>query len=363
MMHFENALVQGVFETIQHVDMPMFILTVAPDQVIRFGALNAAHEATTGMQTAQIANARPHDVLPLRMADTVMANYDQCLKSRGTYTYEEVLDMPAGRFWWQTTLTPLHDSGRIVAIVGAATNITALRQETEAMATGAEAMRKRTAMMESAMRGSAAQLRGPLNNIITLGRMLRAELKPPLEKKEQLLGLMLETAVHTISQIDALEKDCADGAGGRLATLRDIDFAHMCRDVAALVDPDRELSIAFPDARLTADIVLFEAVLQDSVGHAARNARSRVDIRIRPDARRIRSCLLGVQWDDRGDAKAREQEAVARNRIEAYGGDVMVAPNGDDPATRRMEIVMPGEVLPSYQRAPAGISASRLASD
>ncbi len=363
MIHFENALIQSVFDTIQHVDLPMFILTVDGDGVIRFGGLNRNHEATTGMSSAELAGKTPHEALPPRMADTVLARYETCLKTRSSYTYEEVLDMPSGRFWWQTTLTPFLNAGRVLAIIGAATNITALRQENEAMATGRESMRRRTAQMASALRGNAAQLRGPLNNIITLGRMLRAELRPPLEKKEQLLGLMLETAVHTLSQIDAMEESEANGRTGRTTALRDIDFSHMCRDVAALVDPDRALSIAFPDARLTADAVLLEAVLQDSVGHAARNAQSRVDIRIRPDARRSKSCVLGIQWDDRGDERALEQEAIARSRIESHGGDVMIARDAEDAETRRMEIVLPGEFLPIGQRAPAGISASRLASD
>lgn len=52
------------------------------------------------------------------------ANYRRCLRNKSVITYEEELDLPAGKKVWLTKLTPVINKGKVEKIVGSSLDIT-----------------------------------------------------------------------------------------------------------------------------------------------------------------------------------------------------------------------------------------------
>lgn len=111
----------------------LFIVTVAPDRRFVFEGLNPAHEQATGLSLEAIAGKEPWECLPPETAAAVTARYRTCLETGQPWIYDEVLDLPSGRRYWQTCLAPVRDpeTGRIVTLVGTARDVTADREARE----------------------------------------------------------------------------------------------------------------------------------------------------------------------------------------------------------------------------------------
>ncbi len=277
----KNAPAQDLLEWISHTDNAAFILKVESDETMRFLGLNAAHERITGLTTSAIAGKTPHEALPPRIADTVSANYRTCLNSKRPYTYEEVLELPHGRNWWRTTLTPLIRNRRVFAIVGEAIDITAYKTEAATLADETSRVRQRLMESEIFAKSSVNATRGAFNNIVSLLRMLKSEL-PTGDREEALLDLVMETACTAIATIDVVE---ARENGRRTAVNKGpIDLGHLCRDFAALVDPGHNLHLIFPTSTVEADREALSVMLRHGMEEAASCAATRISVTVTPDA-------------------------------------------------------------------------------
>ncbi len=340
----------GVLITLDIIDIPAFVLTVDDSGDIRFGGLNRAHEVRTGMKGAEIAGLTPHEALPPRLADTVLANYRHCVDSNQTHRYEEVLDLPSGRDWWLTTLSPIVRDGRTVAVIGIAIDVTSLRTEISEAATDLGELRAQAANLQTLGRAVMAETRGPLNNILALGRLLRAEFRPPTTKKDEVLDLMMNAAGGALDQIDGfeLESETAPAHGLRAASRVDLD--HTCRDLAALIDPERTLSITFPEAVVLADASTLQTSLQALLETVAGRALTYIRISVTPDSGKPRMVRLSIV-SDREEDTPRDDPAWLRAAVEARGGTLRFVndPYADDNSMEVIELTLPGKLL-----SPAG---------
>ncbi len=107
-----RSIVEGVEEAI-------FVVAVNADGSFRYVTSNPAHERTTGLERSRLAGAFPEEILPPEVAAHVNRRYQSCLEAGEAIRYHETLDLPAGRGWWHTTLTPIRDeSGRFVLLAG-----------------------------------------------------------------------------------------------------------------------------------------------------------------------------------------------------------------------------------------------------
>jgi PAS domain S-box-containing protein len=105
---------------------------VTSDGRFVFEGLNPAHERATGLSFGDIVGKEPEQCLPPAVAAAVTSRYRACLDAGEPALYDEVLDLPSGRRFWQTSLAPVRDpdSGRIVTLVGTARDVTAYREAT-----------------------------------------------------------------------------------------------------------------------------------------------------------------------------------------------------------------------------------------
>lgn len=102
----------------------IFLLKVLPNNRFLYVRNNLAHQSKTGLKLTDIRNKTPEDLLGEEVGRMVSENYQTCINKRTSITYEEELDLPAGRRLWRTTLTPIFEEETVINIVGSATDIT-----------------------------------------------------------------------------------------------------------------------------------------------------------------------------------------------------------------------------------------------
>lgn len=115
----------------------MFLIKVLPNNRYRYIRNNLAHQTKTGLSLSDIRNKEPEEFLGEELGRKLSKNYDMCINKKSSITYEETLELPAGKRIWQTTLTPIFEDEKIINIVGSATDITEqkiLEQELEKQA-------------------------------------------------------------------------------------------------------------------------------------------------------------------------------------------------------------------------------------
>ena len=105
----------------------MFLMKVVDNGEFRFIRNNLAHQNKTGILPQQIRNKSPQALLGKELGDAVAKNYQKCVESKRTVSYEEELALPEGTRFWLTTLTPIMEEDRVTYIVGSATDLTERR--------------------------------------------------------------------------------------------------------------------------------------------------------------------------------------------------------------------------------------------
>lgn len=108
----------------------IFLLDVDKDYKIRFVRLNKTHEELTGLKTEDIKGKTPVEVFGEEFGSYLENKYRLCLEKKGNIKYEEELDLPNGKKYWSTSLTPVMKKGRVVKIVGTSRDIT-IRKKSE----------------------------------------------------------------------------------------------------------------------------------------------------------------------------------------------------------------------------------------
>lgn len=117
---------RGIFD---HTEDAIFLIEVEADGTFRYEGNNPAHRRQTGIALEAIAGKTPHELLPPDLADQVSANYRRALSEGRAISYEETLDLPAGRRTWLTQLVPIpNHEGRTDLIAGISRDITEHKQ-------------------------------------------------------------------------------------------------------------------------------------------------------------------------------------------------------------------------------------------
>ncbi len=330
---------EALVDAMSSTDNAAFLLLADDQGTLRFHGLNAAHERMTGLKSADIQGKTPHESMPPRMADTVLANYRHAYETRQPFTYDELLDLPKGQYWWRTTLTPITQTGKVVAILGEAIDVTEYKTEISSLADEAARMRRRLTASEAFAQSSANATRGALNNIMSLLSMLKADAKMG-PREDSLLELVVETADTAIATIDHIESR----ENGRRTPINvsPMDLGHLCRDFAALVDPGRTLDMVFPNILVEADREALSVMLRYAMEEAAVAAATRISVTATADAMTIDNLALILDFDCLANAQPKVQELADR-------GDVLgVAVRLDrdtESGLYRLKLSLPGRCL------------------
>lgn len=102
----------------------MFLIKVLSDHQFMFIRNNQSHQNRTGITLELIKNKTPYDLLGDEEGKIVSENYQRCVDAKEPISYEETLELPAGKRIWHTTLSPIIENNTVTYIVGSATDIT-----------------------------------------------------------------------------------------------------------------------------------------------------------------------------------------------------------------------------------------------
>lgn len=117
-----GQFLKSIYEEVNH---SIFVVDVLPDGSYRYKGNNPLHEALTGIKNEEIVGKTPDKLLPPRIAEAVISNYDTCIRGGHSIEYEECMPFNGKESWWETILNPVRDdSGQIYRIIGTSTNIT-----------------------------------------------------------------------------------------------------------------------------------------------------------------------------------------------------------------------------------------------
>ncbi len=267
-------------EMVDLLAMPAFVLSCDDDGTIRFERLNATHVGLVGLTTEAVRGKTPHECFPARTADTVLKNYDTCRRTAARYEYEELLDLGGKEKWWHTTLSPIFgEEGKVVGVMGVALDITERKARDFRRAESESSLRKLNEEIALFTSMTAHDVRGPLNKIASLSDLTLDGFADLGDNKRDMIETMKRIASGSLKHIDGI---LSYAAALRLGTVEvaTIDFEHLCRDIAAVVDPEAKLDIVSPDMTLDADAVVLQIILRNLVENAARHARGRMEIAV-----------------------------------------------------------------------------------
>lgn len=108
---------------LSNVENAIFLINVE-DNKFKFQRLNDFHEKATGLKTEQVKGKETIEIFGKEIGFELEANYRRCLRNKSVITYEEELDLPAGKKVWLTKLTPVINNGKVEKIVGSSLDIT-----------------------------------------------------------------------------------------------------------------------------------------------------------------------------------------------------------------------------------------------
>ena len=118
----QEQLLRSMYEGVEHI---IIIVDVSEDGEFHLVKWNRATEKLTGISSTAIAGKTPEDVWGESQGAIIRQNYQRCLQTGMTITYEQqCVAFQAQAIWWLTTLNPLKDDrGRIYRIVSTAFDI------------------------------------------------------------------------------------------------------------------------------------------------------------------------------------------------------------------------------------------------
>jgi len=301
------------------VHQPMFLLEVVAPNTFIFRGLNAAHQAISGLNNEMVAGKRPHEAFPQRVADTIVQNYEACRVSGQEYTYEELLDLPAGPLWWQTTLSPVFDEQQqLHQIVGLAVDIT---ERKEAMFGASQKLSDMTRLNEDLQvfaSTTAQDMRGPFQTMVALIDMVMDGFVDLGDEKSDQLALCSEIAQDAISSMSGI---LATAQGLKVATeaVEEVDMGHVTSDIAALLDPHQRLNIELPRVTVTTDRVAMQMVLRNLMENAMRYADKNVCISVSDSTENAPDSHIAITVSDDGVGISADRRSDGQTILPAPG--------------------------------------------
>jgi PAS domain S-box-containing protein len=124
-------------EVFDHLSVCMFFVDVTSDRRFRYAGFNPAEEEALGLSSEQVTGKYVEEVFAPDLARKLVGNYHRCVEAGRTITFDDELNLPAGRRYFHSNLIPLRDSaGEIHRIVGACIDTTDhKRTQEEALST------------------------------------------------------------------------------------------------------------------------------------------------------------------------------------------------------------------------------------
>ncbi len=142
----ENELfLRGIYEG---VSQGICVIDVTERGDFKYVGWNPMLDKLTGIQTSEVMGKTPEELLGDTVGSIIRKNYQRCLTSGTTISYEELVPFQDQEMWWLTTLSPvINEANQIYRIILTTVDISARKAaETALKASQAELLAIFTAM-------------------------------------------------------------------------------------------------------------------------------------------------------------------------------------------------------------------------
>jgi PAS domain S-box-containing protein len=146
----QEEYMRSLYDGVEHL---IFVVDVLPNQQdVRWFGWNAATEAATGMNSADIAGKSPEEIFGEVEGKNVRQNMMNCLAAGTSISYEECITFNHQKTWWLTTLKPLRNlENQIHRIIGTTISVTDLKSVEAALRQNETELRQKANDLEQAM--------------------------------------------------------------------------------------------------------------------------------------------------------------------------------------------------------------------
>lgn len=341
------------------IGQPAFLLDVDGPGKFRFAHINKQHVLETGIDGATFLGCAPHDVLPERLADTVVANYERCRAGACVETYEEQLELSSQTRWWRTTLSPIcraNSGGAVTQIMGTAADITDMKTREMKLTKALSAQMAAGEGIRTFAANAMLDSQGPMRAVLAWLDILRDGFVDLGDGKLDEMDRVQQLAIDAIVGMDdVLHSDGFLHHGPQINV--SIDLAHMCRDIAALVDPDRRLAIRLPSDVIEADWAVTQIVLQCFLEQATRRAVSAVSVSVeQAGSNKVAFTITDDSAFEKGRKDWMGDISTTASMIKERGGDLSMSSSLD--AGVIVRVTLPGHLRqPAHDQRPVTTSA------
>ena len=289
-----------ILSVMEHLHQPMFLLDVLGPESFVFRGLNKEHQAESGLTNDMVFGKSPHEALPSRLADTIVQNYERCRATGQAHTYEELLELPTGPLWWQTTLSPVFDDHRkLTQIIGLAVDITKRKEAEFGASQRLSDMTRLNEDLQVFASTTAQDMRGPFQTMVALLDMVSDGFVDLGDEKADQLALCREIAEDAITSMGAI-LSTAQGLRVATDTQEEVDLGHLAADIAALLDPHERFEIELPQAQIKTDRVAIQMVLRNLMENAIRYTDKKVSVHVAAFKDALSGEMIAVTISDDG---------------------------------------------------------------
>ncbi len=278
---------------IDGIEVPIFILGIDKNETVRFMKMNLYHEQITGIKSEKVEGLTPHEAFPKRLADTVTENYMACVRSKRMHSYEELLTLPAGEMWVNTTLAPVVKKNRVIGVLGMITNISAQKTTEQRFISALSELRQVNTDLQVLISTTAHDLRGPLRQAKLINDLILETQSHRDDDLVELLELEGDVLNKALEQIDN-SLQMMSSPRETTETRSTINLGVWCRGVIGVLDPFSILNFSAPDIVIECEKFVLDIALRNILDNALKYAVSKVSVAVQSDA----DGLIFTVYDD-----------------------------------------------------------------
>ena len=232
-----DSMYKQVFDNISAC---MFLVDVTPDGRFKYAAFNAAEEKAVGLTNAEVCGKLVEEVFAEDLAKKLTATYRRCLEAGVPISYEDRIDFPSGRRYFNSNLMPIRNqSAAIHRIIGACIDITDFKRTQE------EALARQKLESLGVLAGGIAH---DFNNL--LGSILsQAELAEEELAAGSVPGQELQLIKNVAIRAGEMVRELMVYSGQDSASLQPLDLSGLVGEMLELL----KISIS-KQAKLTVDL-------------------------------------------------------------------------------------------------------------
>jgi PAS domain S-box-containing protein len=265
----QEAFLKSIYDG---TEQAIFVVDISEDGELRYANFNPVSEKYAGVTNADIQGKTPEEAFGEVLGPMIRQNYERCLQTGTSISYEEQLNFDPHIIWTLTTLVPLRDDqGQIYRMIGTATDISDRKTaELELQQQKQDLARSNDELQQFAYVASH-DLQEPLRMISSYLELLERRYKGQLDPKaDQFIAYAVDGAARMQILINDLLKYSRVGSRGQLLEQVDCEviLQNVLRNLQVAIAENKAVITHDALPQVNADITQLTQLFQNLIGNA-----------------------------------------------------------------------------------------------